>query len=368
MKLALYILLLIGLLSCTSKDKKVKENSGQEFRTIELRWAENFTIKKYKNYYKVELLNNGEVKQSFSLSSNGQKVNSVDYSFSTPVNSIASASCVYTKMFDELGDLDKIQGIDNLDYQYSSNTVQHVTNNKILEFGSGNNLKTEELFLLNPEVFFTWTSNQTSNQIKKLQKLKIPILFLSSYTEKHPLARAEWIKFFALFTGKLDQAEVKFSQTEKRYLKLQNQTLDNLNVLVNAPYSGQWYLPTSKSYMGHLLNDAKLSLISNNKDKPGAVSFSLEDVMAQYQNADLWINPGSFKSLNAILAKDKRFEHLKSFKTGQVYNSTKRIRENGGNDYWELGVIRPDLVLQDLQNIRNGLPNDSLFFFNKLKP
>ena len=36
---------------------------------------------------------------------------------------------------------------------------------------------------------------------------------------------------------------------------------------------------------------------------------------------------------------------------GAVYNCNKRLNAAGGNDYWESGVIHPDLILQDLIRI-----------------
>lgn len=36
---------------------------------------------------------------------------------------------------------------------------------------------------------------------------------------------------------------------------------------------------------------------------------------------------------------------------GRVYNNNRRTNPSGGNDYWESGVIHPDLILQDLIRI-----------------
>lgn len=368
MKKLFILFILVGIISCSSEKAKPKTESKphQTFQKIDLKWAKNFSIKKYNDYYQVDLLNQERVTQSFTLSSVKLDLKTKTYNFQTPVQSIASASCVYTKIYDVLGDLDKISGIDDLKFQFSENTVSHVKNNRTLEFGSGVNLKTEELFLLNPDVFFTWTSNQTSAQLTKLQKLGVPVLFLSSYLEEHPLARAEWIKFFALFTKKLETAERIFNRIESDYLKLQNKTYSPKSILVNAPYSGQWYIPTQKSYMGNLLKDSKFEINTFPSKNSGAISLSLEDVVARFQNAEYWINPSHYTNLTDLKNTDPRFSHIKAFKEGNIFNSSKRKRENGGNDYWELGVIRPDLVLKDLQAINNNLPQDSLFFFTKL--
>ena len=33
---------------------------------------------------------------------------------------------------------------------------------------------------------------------------------------------------------------------------------------------------------------------------------------------------------------------------GEIYNFDRRTNAAGGNDYWESGVVRPDVVLHDL--------------------
>jgi len=70
-----------------------------------------------------------------------------------------------------------------------------------------------------------------------------------------------------------------------------------------------------------------------------------------------------------ILDHDRRFESLQAFQQRQVFNHTKRINGSWGNDYWETGVLRPDLVLEDLAAIfRDPQVNSSeLFYYEQLK-
>ncbi len=364
------ILLLISF-SCSDAPKETstleQATQKESFELVPLKWAKNFRIKKYQSHQVVELLNNGKIYQTFTISSSKTPVNGNTTHFKTPISNIASASCVYTKIFDELGVLNTIKGIDQLTFQYSSNVVDYVNSNNILEFHSGEGLKTEELFVLNPQVLFTWSSNQSNQQIKKLIKLGIPVIFASSYLENHPLARAEWIKFFSLFVDKLDEANAYFETIESKYLDLKKtQSSRQKLILLNAPYSGQWYLPTGHSYMGNLLKDSNFKLFLQDSTSTGAQAFTFEDVIAHHQNAEFWINPSFYESRSQILETDSRYNQLNAFNTNRVYNAIKRKRINGGNDYWEQGVIRPDLILKDLIHIYNEDHTDSLYFFTKL--
>ena len=49
-----------------------------------------------------------------------------------------------------------------------------------------------------------------------------------------------------------------------------------------------------------------------------------------------------------------------------IYNNIRCVNESGGNDFWERGAVRPDLVLEDMISIMNhakgGERVDSLHF------
>lgn len=49
-----------------------------------------------------------------------------------------------------------------------------------------------------------------------------------------------------------------------------------------------------------------------------------------------------------------------------IYNNTLRTTPEGGNDFWESGAVRPDLILEDLRNIISGNQPDSLNYYIKV--
>ena len=57
-----------------------------------------------------------------------------------------------------------------------------------------------------------------------------------------------------------------------------------------------------------------------------------------------------------------------AFKAGRVFNNDRRLNEHGGNDYWESGSLRPDIVLADLIKILHPqlLPDHELVFYRRL--
>lgn len=74
----------------------------------------------------------------------------------------------------------------------------------------------------------------------------------------------------------------------------------------------------------------------------------LESVYIKAVNADMWINPGAAVSISDILQMDERFGDLSVVESGSIFNNNARNSPAGGNDYWESGTVRPDLILADL--------------------
>ena len=72
----------------------------------------------------------------------------------------------------------------------------------------------------------------------------------------------------------------------------------------------------------------------------------------------------------AMLKRDlPKFAHVPCVVQGNVWNCNRRMNPSGGNDYWESGVVHPDLVLQDLVTIFHPelLPDSELTYYRQLQ-
>ena len=69
-----------------------------------------------------------------------------------------------------------------------------------------------------------------------------------------------------------------------------------------------------------------------------------------------------------MLESEKRYRLFNAFQNKMVFNYNKKENLSGGNDFWETGVIRPDLVLLDLTKIMSMDKNNysSLYFYTWL--
>jgi iron complex transport system substrate-binding protein len=179
--------------------------------------------------------------------------------------------------------------------------------------------------------------------------LDIKIASSRDYFEQEPLARAEWIKFFAAFADKEERADSIFERVKWSYLETMGnvaETSEQQTVFCNLSYNGVWYMPCGKNYVARMITDAGGTFLWND-DKPinGLnLTLNFEQVYCSCSKCrflDQYCYLYAVKNRLWILIPNS--ELFKAFKTGQVYNCTMRLSSGGGMDMWETGTFRPDI-------------------------
>jgi len=139
-------------------------------------------------------------------------------------------------------------------------------------------------------------------------------------------------------------------------------------VISGAMYKDVWYLPQGSSWAAAFINDANGDYLYKDTTGSGSLSLSLETVLTKAQNADYWIGPGQFKSLEQMTDANAAYAGINAFTKKRVYSFTKNVGPTGGVIYYELAPNRPDLVLKDIVKILHPelLPEYQLHFFSPL--
>ena len=229
----------------------------------------------------------------------------------------------------------------------------------------------EVLFSLKPELVMGYTMTSDLGQLRKIGELGIPVVINAEYLEEHPLGRAEWIKFMALFFDKQLEADSVFNFIEQEYLATQQLATTATNqptVMSGIVYGDAWFMPAGKNYAARLLKDAGTHYLWSDTESNGFLEVSFESVYEKAKDADLWIGVGSFAALAEIEAAEKRYTLFKPFQNKQTFSYNARKGAKGGSEFLELGYLRPDLILKDLVKIAHPelLPEYNLFFHKKL--
>lgn len=275
--------------------------------------------------------------------------------FRTPVERVVVMETVYIGYLAALDQLDGIVGAATVDFITHPKVRREVEAGRIETVQIGQSLNIERLMLLQPDLILTSISGDPAFDVPpKLVRSGLPVVITAGYTESHPLARAEWIEFIGTFFEASDQADTFFADTAQRYEALRGQAEqleDRPTVFSGAPYSGTWHVAGGASYAARAMADAGGSYLWADDLSQNAIPLDTERVFLKAAEADIWLHPSYYQSLEQLIGADPRFAKFRAAQVGQVYNNTRQVGDNGGNNIWERGVVRPDEVLADLIHI-----------------
>jgi iron complex transport system substrate-binding protein len=266
---------------------------------------------------------------------------------------------------------DKLVGFPNTEFISSKNTRLLIEKGAIKELGSENNINTEVLLNLQPNLVIGHSVNSNNKTFSTIEKMGIPVILNGEWLEETPLGRAEWIKFFGVLFDKEKEADSIFKIIETNYLeakKIALKSSNKPNVISGGLYKDVWYLPAGESFEATFLKDANTNYLWNDTKGKGSLSLNIENVFIKGKDADIWISPSFHTSLNDIKDANAMYSEFKPFQTKSVYSYMNTKGEKDGIWYFELSPTRPDLVLKDIVKIAHPeLMQDYEFtFFGKL--
>lgn len=290
-----------------------------------------------------------------------------------PPERIVCLSTTHIGFIDYLGKTGTIRGISGKDFVVNNQLRNNIERNIVSDVGFDENINYELLLKLNPDIVFVYgVTAAVTKIINKLNELNIPVVLVAEYLEEDPLAKMEWIKFFAAFYGIESEVNSRFDSIAAEYNRLKEMALGTQakpRVIMGLPWRGIWYVSGGKSYTAKLINDAGGDYIWSSLDYKDSKPIELEKVYENALSADFWLNTGDARSKKDILSVDDRFRNLKVFNRNTVYNNNKLLGPSGGNAYFESGVLEPHIILADLISILHPqlLPSHELKYYQQLQ-
>ncbi|MFW5786288.1 MAG: ABC transporter substrate-binding protein [bacterium] len=300
------------------------------------------------------------------------EVDGVDLAVGVPIDSIVTMSTTFLPHLEALGVMESLVAVDSAAYAYNEDVHSMTDDGETAEVGSGPDVDVERLIALDPDLIMVNSYRGDWDVQPTLEEAGLPVVVNGDWVENRPLGRAEWLLFTALFFDDLETALGVFERIEAEYRRLAalpEDTAERPTVLVNAPYQGDWSVPGGDSYAARFIRDAGGAYVWEENESTGSLFFDVESVYAEAGDADIWINPGVWTSLDQGAAEDERFTEFTAFAKGEVYNNNRRMGPGGGNDYFESGALHPERILADLIRIFHPelLPDRELFYYRKLQ-
>lgn len=286
----------------------------------------------------------------------------------TPVESVFTASTTHLGLIDVLERADVVTGVATTAYVSSPAVRERIAADEVVEFAPVGAVNTELVIASDPGLLLTQGMETGANA--PVRAAGIPVMADAEWLETTPLGRAEWVKLFGALTGEESEATEAFTEIEQAYRDTAALAEDSepVSVLPNQMFEGTWNIPTGDSYAAVLMADAHMSYPWADTTGAGTQEISLEDALAKGRDAQVWLMNTNVDTLAEVRAADARYVEFDAFERGEVWTNNLAMTPEGGNDYWERGVARPDLVLADLVAIAHPdrLPDHEFTFYRKL--
>lgn len=288
------------------------------------------------------------------------------------VNNVVVTSTTHIPHLELLGEEKSLSGFPGTDYISSKKTRTLVDNGLVRDLGKNENINTEVLLEINPDVVIGFGVEGINRTFETIKKAGIPVFYNGDWVESSPLAKAEWIKFFGALFNKESEADSIFNKIEQDYFEakaIAQKASIRPTVLCGAMHKDIWYLPNGSSPEAQLMEDANLDYLWSDTTGNGSLALSFEVVYDKARNADLWLSPSYYSSRNQLEEASALYTNFKAFTEGSIYSFSGTTGTTGGVLYYEIGAARPDLVLKDIIKICHPelLKNYSPFFFQRLE-
>ena len=360
------------LVSCTSKHTKTDETKALD--SLKLHYAEGFAIKQFAGYKEVLVYSpwvKGAVYARYYLVNDASVKTPTDGTkIQIPLQTLAATSVTHFEFLSLLGEINTVTGVCSPKIIYNKFLNARFSKGKITDLGDAFSMNVERTLQLKPSAVMMSGYNQNDLYALRVSQAGIPVIFNNEWMETSLLARAECIKFVAVFYNKEKVADSIFAGVDKRYNEIKSKAAGvktKPSIMAGSNFRGTWYMPGGRSFMGRLFADAGADYFFANDTTKGSLPLNVEMVLKNFSQTDVWLNC-SFNSIADLVKADSKHALFNPVKTGAVYNFNKRKLPSTANDFWESAVARPDLLLSDVIAILHPdlLPGYELVYAGKL--
>ena len=275
-----------------------------------------------------------------------------------PVRHVVCMSSSHVAMFDAIGQIRRVCGVSGIDYISNAYVNEHRCCGEVLDVGYDTNLNFERLAAMQPDLMLLYgVTGENTVVTGKLRELGIPYIYIGDYMEESPLGKAEWLVLAAELCDLRAAGADTLQRIARDYQALKAHPAPDAprpKVMLNTPYRDTWFLPSTQNYMIRLIEDAGGEYVYTKNDSDTSVAVDMEEAYLLANAADFWLNVGACNTLAELTAQNPKFSGIPVVRKRNVYNNNRRQTPAGGSDFWESGVVRPDLVLRDLRTIFLG--------------
>lgn len=380
MQTVLTFSLITFILTCCCRHEKTIDihDHPANNQSVSVKFAKGFEIRDQGSYQTLMIYNPWQKAKNISyryhlcasdtlINEQGKETN-----IKVPVKRVICLSTTHIGFIDYIEELGSIVGLSGSRYVSNPYLLDQIHKGNVHDVGYDEGINYELILELKPDLVIAYgVSGNETGFSEKLKELGVRVMFVAEYLEENPLAKMEWVKVFAALYRKEDEISVKYDSAVDNYsslVRMVSGLRHRPTVLLGLPWKGSWYISGGDSYIAQLISDAGGEYLWEHSKFRDSKPMSLETIFSKAYEADYWLNTGIANSIGEILDIDKRFESLSCMRNSKVYNNNKLMNPQGGNEYFEKGVVEPEVILADLITILHPeiLPSHQLKYYQRL--
>ncbi|UYN99415.1 MAG: ABC transporter substrate-binding protein [Devosia sp.] len=273
-----------------------------------------------------------------------------------PVRSLFAGSTSLNPALVAVDGVAALTGVAQRDYLATPQIVARAADEGVVEYAPAGITNVEAVVAARPDVVMVAQAGEA--EMQRVAQTSIAVVTYADWLESSPLGRAEWVKFLSLFFNAEAKANQAFAEVADNYATALALTEgigadERPQVLSGQAFGGIFYAAGGRSFMAELIRDAGGAYVFDDNASTGSFQIhDLEQLVVPARQAAFWVQASmQYQTLADIAADDPRLAALPAAKAGQVWMPDALKGPNGGVQFYELGNMRPDLVLMDLISI-----------------
>lgn len=344
--------------------------------SMELSYAENFSVDYYEGGYKVLTTMDGTkiltVPEDQKIPEGIEEDTII---LQEPVSNLYLVSSGVMDMFDKIDAIDTLSfSSQKADGWYIEGAKKAMEEGSLVYAGKYSKPDYELLVSGNCSLAIENTMIQhTPKVIEMLSDFDIPTLIEYSSYENEPLGRMEWVKFFGALTGREEEAEQIFGEQEQIVEKiLQENQADKTGkeqqtvAFFYITSNGLAQVRKSTDYLAKMIEMAGGSYIFDNLTEESSsrstVSMQLEDFYDGAKDADYLIYnstiDGGVKSIGELIDKFPLLADFRAVQNGHVWCTT--------NDMYQQSMSI-GYMIRDIHSMLTGADESQMQYLFSLK-
>lgn len=370
---SLLLVFLASLYSCGGKAGKQSEGGD----TLKLKYSHLLHIAEVSDGVRVTVddpWSKGRILRRYLLAERGRSLTDADTAGCTvvrvPLRRTVVFSSVHLGLIDALGAGGAVAGLTDARYVTMPRLRRLIKERHWRDLGMSLSPDVEGIVSLHPDALLV-SPFEGSGTYGALGDTGIPLIECADYMEPTPLGRAEWMRFYGRLLGIGERADSLFAATEKRYLALRDRAArcsERPLVMTDKVENGTWYIPGAESTIGRIIADAGARYTGSGLKKSGAVSVTLEQMLATARNADFWIIRSGGKydlTYSSLLRDNSGYALFRPWMERRIFAcNTLKV------PFFDDEPFHPERMLSDLINIFHpGITGDKkMYYFSPLRP